>query len=110
MLEEMVRHMAKASGIDADDIASMQDSLERVLKPVSANPLLDGRLIEDIEIDGVSDTVVDHKLGRELRGWFLTRKSRAGAAVGDDQANNDTPELTLILLSAAAQTVSIWVF
>ena len=58
---------------DDESIESVQNSLENSFRSVEACPLLDGHLLEGVElIQG--DNEVDHKLGRALKGWILTRQ------------------------------------
>jgi hypothetical protein len=42
-------------------------------KQLEDNPTLDGRLIEDIEFVA-GENKLEHKLGRKLRGWWVTRR------------------------------------
>lgn len=53
--------------------------------------------------------VVNHKLGRNLQGWKLVRQRSAGS-VYDTQDANQTPDLTLQLVSSANMVVDIEVF
>jgi len=93
-------------------IEGVQDSLENTLRSVEACPLLDGHLLEDVELaNGLTD--VDHKLGRKLKGWFLTRtRTLAGGDICDKQSQHKQEEQILRLSStyAATITVDIWVF
>ena len=93
-------------------LESVQNSLENSFRSVEACPLLDGHLLEDIELpNGVTD--VDHKLGRELKGWFLTRtRNLAGGDICDKQSLHNETDTLLRLSStyAATITVDIWVF
>ena len=97
---------------DDDSIESVQNSLENSFRSVEACPLLDGHLLEDIELpNGITD--VDHKLGRELKGWFLTRtRNLAGGDICDKQSLHNETDKILRLSStyAATITVDLWVF
>jgi hypothetical protein len=78
------------------------------LNPVLANPLVNGRLLTNIPL--VTGTnVIDHKLGRKLQGWFIVGINGI-AEVYDNQAANQTPALTLVLISNAAVSCNVWVF
>lgn len=78
------------------------------LDPVLSNAILKGQ-----QLDGVAlisgTTVVNHRLGRKLQGWMIVGINGA-ASIYDTQASNQTPDLTLSLVSNAAVTVSLWVF
>lgn len=54
-------------------------------------------------------TVVNHLLGRTLQGWKIVRQ-RGPANIYDNQDANQTPGLTLILVSSALVSVNIEVF
>jgi hypothetical protein len=78
------------------------------IDPVLVNPLLQGQLLSQVSlINGT--TVVNHKLGRNLVGWFVVGIN-AAATIYDSQTMNQTPQTTLVLVSNAACTVNLWVF
>lgn len=78
------------------------------IDPVLQNPLVQGRLITGQKlINGT--TAVNHGLGRKLQGWIIVGINGI-AGIYDTQATNQTPALTLNLVSNAACTVSLWVF
>jgi hypothetical protein len=86
----------------------MQNKWAAQINPILANLLVQGQLLKDISlINGT--TIVNHKLGRKLQGWMITGIN-AAATVYDNQASNQTPQLTLSLTSNAAAIASIWVF
>jgi hypothetical protein len=89
-------------------LPQMQTKWASQLNPVLANLLVQGQMLMDQKLNnGV--TIVNHKLGRDLIGWFIVGINGA-ATVYDNQATNQTPQLTLNLTSNAAVTVNLWVF
>ena len=78
------------------------------LDPVLSNQLLQGQLLANIALAN-GTTIVNHKLGRKLIGWFIVGIDGA-ATVYDNQASNQTPQITLSLTSNAAVNVNLWVF
>lgn len=59
------------------DVELLQQNTKRFVKVLEDNPLLDGRLIEDIDVPaatlgGPSAFRVEHKLDRLPRGWIVT--------------------------------------
>ena len=95
---------------DNESIESVQNSLENSFRSVEACPLLDGHLLEGIElIQG--DNEIDHKLGRALKGWILTRQD-FDTIIIDKQVDNENADSILILNSSTAgtATVDLWVF
>ena len=85
-----------------------QDRWAAQLDPVLALPQSQSIILKNVAlINGT--TVVNHKLGRNLQGWKIIRL-RASATIYDNQDSNQTPNLTLILVSNAAVTVDLEVF
>jgi len=89
--------------------ASQQDTRwKSILDPVIACPLINGQLLENLKIVAGNNTI-NHGLGRPLVGFIVIRNSGA-TSIGDNQAINATPALTLTLTSNGTSTVSLWVF
>ena len=77
------------------------------IDPVLNNLLVQGQLLTNIQlINGVN--VVNHKLGRQILGWFLV--SPKSAAVVFEAPEQPNPTLTLTLNSNASISTGIWVF
>lgn len=90
------------------DLPKMQTTWAQQLDPVISNLLVQGQMLTGIAlINGT--TIVNHKLGRKLTGWFIVGINGA-ATVYDNQAANQMQDLTLSLTSNAAATVNLWVF
>jgi hypothetical protein len=89
-------------------LPQMQTTWSTALDPIIANPLVNGQLLTNQAlINGT--TVINHKLARKLQGWLIVGIN-AAATIYDNQATNQTPQLTLSLTSNAACIVSLWVF
>lgn len=91
------------------DLSLLQTTWATQINPVLDNPLVDGLLLTGVVLSLGSPTTINHKLGRKLQGWILVGIN-AAAVIYDSQASNQSPQLTLILNSSAACTVSLWVF
>lgn len=95
------------------DITNLVDSAGEVLDTISAKALLDGVLIKDVSITVGTQKSVNHTLGRELQGWFITRQT-ADCNFWDSQDSNTVPTRTLLIESAHASTttvtIDLWVF
>lgn len=90
------------------DLPKMQTTWAQALNPIISNEILQGQLLtQENLINGT--TIVNHRLGRKLIGWFVVGITGA-ATIYDNQAANQTPQLTLSLTSNAAVTANIWVF
>lgn len=87
------------------DVELLQQNVKKWTKILEDNPLLDGRLLEDIDLNAAANTNINHGLGRVPRGWVLTDQSAAATVYRVAWTNT-----TLTLLASAASTVDIWVF
>lgn len=89
-------------------LSLMQTQWATQLDPLISNPVTQGQLLMNIVlINGT--TVINHKLGRKLVGWFPVGQN-AAASLFDNQSTNPTPQLTLSITSNAVATVNLWVF
>jgi len=89
-------------------LEQLQQQWSAQLNPVLANLLVQGQLLTGISLQ-LGTTQVNHKLQRKLIGWFITGIDGV-ATVYDNQATNQTPDLTLSLTSTANVLVNLWVF
>lgn len=81
------------------------DTREAFFRMYANNPILNGLYIENIAIVSGTAKVVNHKLQRKLKGYFIGKIS-ADANIWDTASGDKT----LTLNSDANVTVSIWVF
>lgn len=86
----------------------MQTSWSQQLDPVIANALINGLALKQVSLSS-GPNIINHKLGRNLQGWFITRL-RANASLFDTQDANLTPAVTLQLTASAPVVVDLWVF
>lgn len=93
---------------DNKDFQLMQTGWAQQLNPVIELPFNKGILLQNISLLTGSNTV-NHKLGRKLQGWVITR-IRSNASVYDTQDLNQTPQLTLSLVASGNVTVDLLVF
>lgn len=88
----------------AEDLTALQMNVEQAISSVIKNPLLNGRLIENLELVSGSNKI-EHKLARSVRGFIPVMRSNAATIY---QTENDNKFLTV---SASADvTVSLWIF
>lgn len=90
------------------DLSKVQNNVEVALQPLIASPIINGNLLTKVELT-IGTTEVDHKLGRDLRGWIVVGQSDL-ASIWDSQATNVRSARTLILNSDADTVISLWVF
>lgn len=89
-------------------LQQMQQQWKADIDPALASPLWQGLQLTSVALVN-GTTTINHTLGRTLQGWFLTGINGA-ATIYDLQATNPSTDRTLILVSNAAVTVSLWVF
>lgn len=90
------------------NLSTLQTEWAKQLNPIIALPLNNGvRLVSVRLLTG--DNVIDHRLGRKLLGWQLSR-IRAAATIYDKQDDNQSPDLTLVLNTSANVTVDLYVW
>ena len=86
-----------------------QDHIESVINPVLNSAIIDGVILEDIDLVSTGFTSVEHKLGRKPRGYLVIRKS-AAETVYEDVGDYDNRKLFIKLRASGSVTVNLWVF
>ena len=86
-----------------------QDHVESVIDPVLNSAIIDGVIVEDVDLVVGSFTSVEHKLGRKPRGYLVIRKS-AAETVYEDVGDYDNRKLFIKLRASGSVTVNLWVF
>ena len=75
--------------------------LARDVADVYSQPILDGHLIENLQLTSGEPLVVNHGLARRIRGYFITRKS-AAADIFDTNTTN------LLIFFSATQSPRVF--
>ena len=86
----------------------MQNNWSRQLNPLLANPANQSLILKEVSLLSGSN-VINHRLGQKLQGWKIVRQ-RAAASIYDNQDANQSPQLTLVLVSDNPVLVDIEVF
>jgi hypothetical protein len=86
----------------------LQTQWAQQLNPVLANPQVLVSTIQNVALVTGTNTV-NHKLGKKLQGWYLTRV-RSSVMVYDQQDSNQIPQLTLVLIASGPAVVDIAVY
>ena len=76
-----------------------------LIDPILKNPLNSVSILEDVSLK-IGDNVINHRLGRKLRGWVLLDVNAATTIYRSAPFN----DLTLTLNSSAVATISLGVF
>jgi hypothetical protein len=87
----------------------IRETLARSLESISKIALLNGNLLEDVELTAGSENLVQHGLGRTVRGWWLCDLDTA-AIVNRYDASDADLAVYLPLQTSATAIVSLWVF
>lgn len=93
---------------DDKDLILLQNKWSSQLNPLLANPSLSTNILSKVLLS-IGTNVINHKLGRTLQGYRLVRQ-RGPAAIYDQQDSNQSPALTLVLVSDTAVSCDIEVF
>ena len=102
----------RAQGASIEEkVEELQTNLERCLEFITKSALIEGVLLEGVQLLAVGTgpagaNIVNHKLGRTPRGVVNARKSVVGNAWSID--NMDSKSIAINV--NADETVSIWVF
>jgi len=91
------------------NVDRLQYRLEETLKPVTDSSIVDGVLIEDIDLASGTSTKIAHKLGRKLRGWIVVGRTAAQHVYDENAGETDLDEF-LHLTAGGTVTVNVWVF
>ena len=90
------------------ELDTVQRNVKEFAGQLEKNVVLDGILLENISLLSASSNTVNHKLGRKIKGWIVT-KIQANANVWEN-STQPLPSSTLILDVSADCTVSLYVF
>lgn len=93
---------------DNDNFMLLQTRWASEINPVLQNPVNSASILKNISLVN-GTTIINHLLGAKLQGWKMIRQ-RAPASVYDRQDFNQTPQLTLVLVSDADVVVDLEVF
>lgn len=83
----------------------MQTRWKAVLDPLLKNPISGSSILSSIQLNS-GTTVINHKLGRQMQGWFIIDITGPATIYRAAPFNNKT----LTLNSSASVTVSLGVF
>lgn len=93
---------------DSRELSQLQTTWASQINPVLTQAILGGNYLKNVSLT-TGDNVINHKLGRNLQGWIITR-IRSAATLYDTQDTNQSPSLTLNLNSSANCVVDLLVY
>jgi len=85
-----------------------KDKWSSQLNPILQNPLINGQILSGIKVKSGTN-VINHGLQQNLQGYIVIMNS-ANVTFYDTQQKNQTPQLTLQLVSSGIATISLYVF
>lgn len=92
------------------DLVRVQDNIKRVVDPVLANPLLQGKLVKSISVTAATQFQLQHGLGRQPVGYFITRTQGSSSVTLYESATQPNPSSYLLCVPSATGTIDVWVF
>lgn len=90
------------------NINDMQNRWSSMIEPTLNRPTNQANILEKIDLK-IGTNTISHRLGKRLTGWYTTRV-KGPAVIYDNQDMNNTPDLTLILISDSEVTINLAVF
>lgn len=97
-----------AEFVSPKDFSLFQTNWSALIDPVLGRKQNHSNILDAVSLNAGTN-IVNHKLGRKLAGWKTVLQG-AQASLYDLQAENQTPELTLVLVTDNPVVVSIEVF
>jgi hypothetical protein len=85
----------------------MEANVAEMSRQLGPATWLDGVLIEDVPLVNGTN-VINHRLGRRIRGWLLMRPRGAAAFSYPVETASDNKTLTLAF--GASATADVWVY
>lgn len=98
----MIRSFRKLGA--SDELNKIQDNIEYALGPVLGSAIIDGVLLRDVVLQAGLN-IVDHKLGREPRGWLLVSPQ-----ANEQVWSSGQTRASLLINASGPITSSFWVF
>lgn len=80
-----------------------------MIEPIINNPRNSSTTIKNIVL-ATGLNIIDHRLGRPLQGWSPSRIRGVQVMLYDNQDANQTPQLTLALVSSADVSIDLEVW
>lgn len=91
----------------SEDVDRLQSNIVPPLNQLLGIPFLNGRLLKSIGVVAGQNNAVEHKLGREYQGYWITGID-ADANIWTSSVQNKAKFITLA--SSSDVTVDLWVF
>jgi hypothetical protein len=94
-----------------EEVERLQENVKKFVKVLEDNPLLDGHLLDRVFFTGAATVVINHGLGRQIRGWIVVDKfGSAGGPPFETVERTAWDDKTLTLTATGTCCVLLWVF
>jgi hypothetical protein len=90
-----------------DSLMRMQQNMVNGINTLNQKEITDGSLLTGVSLQLATTNRIAHKLGRTIKGYFLSNQSTGALIWRGDMSE---PETYLKLFSSANTVVDIWVF
>ena len=104
-----IKSFVKQIDPENQSITQTQSNVNTAVRQIANSPIIDGVLIKNIDV-GTTDTVINHKLGREPLGWIIVRKNEAWEIYESTTVNNNRDKFLLLRGSTATTDTNFWIF
>jgi hypothetical protein len=91
-----------------EEVTRLQTHIKTTINPLLELPISDGVLLKDLSI-ATSDTLIDHRLGRQYEGFIVTRL-KTNSVVFESPTTNSEQDRIIILKASATATADIYFF
>lgn len=91
------------------DLGKLQDNVENWVSNINKNTIANGSFLGPISIAAGTVNNIEHKLGRQLKGWLVVGQN-SNASIWDSQDANVFKSKFLALNCSANVTINLWVF
>lgn len=95
--------------IDNRETDQLQENINQFGNQFLNKNIIDGLPLTNVVLTAGSVNEINHKLGRKIQGWIITRK-KANSVIWDTQDSNTRSDRTLLLNVSANVTVDLWIF
>lgn len=99
----------KKINTDVFDIQRVQENVATSFADLVQIPFLNGTAVQTT-LNNATDTSVEHGLGRDPLGYFVTSCSSPGGAVFESTTVNNLRSKFLYLRATATVSMNLWIF
>jgi len=94
---------------ESKEMSLLQTQWASQINPILALPQSKSIILKDVSLVS-GDNVINHRLGRKLQGWVVTRMKDSFVQLYDKQSTNNMSDLTLVLNSSGSGLIDLEVF